>query len=611
MTQVHTEFTSDSDDLMRAYKKQAEAQAKELENLKQVASASKAAYEEASKQLKLVTNQQDKLAKAHDTEIAKLRQVANVSKESAEKSKAAYDELKKKMKEVGDEQEKAFGAGLVGKITTAAAGYITLSTALQAVNGELQRKRDLEKGASEAFSDVAEAHRASMVNLGPVSDAERARAMAFSKQTSVETGIPLRDVYMAESEAFSARGDLKPEEAQQAVRVAGRVTKDPSGLTALSAGLMDVPALTGTTDPMQNLGFLTAVQSFSRTKRNESISQFMVPAAIGVQAHGGSAQDAMALITAIGNSSKDPEGRVSSTAALQLAKQLGKMFPDKSTAEAIGVLQNDPKMAKRFLDKASFEAKPEPFIRDMILNKDSPTARDYARIQRDLPTPTEAGKQGQALIAAIGRETVQTVDTAKRSGDRSIEMGNLSNPRGALTGNINADIDKLMSQSGEGYIGGVGRNFSAWLHESLGGEDRNDIQMRDLRKRVRELRRGTPLIGGGEAPASQERLDAAKVLDDYYQDQQKALGRISRGVEVVSPLGETARFGGLRAEAPTPGYAAPANNARNADTQQLANGMTTMVQLQKEANAIATRQLEAAQSRKPSPVPMTDGGEPR
>ncbi|MBC7855917.1 MAG: hypothetical protein IAF94_21015, partial [Pirellulaceae bacterium] len=284
--------------------------------------------------------------------------IANAEKYRAklEAAQKAGKETGKAVKDGADAGSSAIG-GMIGKLGGMVAGYVSLEAGIQLVNAALQDQIDLQEKVANVQKTGADAERALLRNLGNISKTQQADVLAQIAGISKSSGVSHDVLKSAAAEAVSARGNLTIPQALAHMGQAARIAPEsPSELAASSRALMNIASITGSEDPKRNMAFLTDLMAQSPTSKLSDISQNALPGIAGVMGFGGTAEEAGGLTTVMASAMKDASMASSSTAAIQLARQV-KDFTPGGPAEDIAFLQKNPAVRDAFLAKASFEAK--------------------------------------------------------------------------------------------------------------------------------------------------------------------------------------------------------------------------------------------------------------
>lgn len=373
--------------------------------------------------------------------------------------KEKLGQLGRESEKVGRQQEGMLTSG-VQKLAGMAAGWVSVSSALQLANAELRAHIELQDRASSTQTQAANTQIKFLRNLGMVSGGERQAAIDRIGQISQRTGVTQRDLNLAASTAVSARGDLSIGQSLDAVEMAARIAPEDVGeLTSVAGGLLDISSLTKTADMRHNAGFMTSLAAQARVTNLQSVSQNLVPGAIGVAARGGSAEEAAALVATLTSGMKDATGAMSGTAAIQLANQLATFTPAKgeSTAERLRHLQNNPALARAFLAQASFEQKSLASVENLLgLGRDRSLADLYERNITSFGDPTAMASNAEQFIAGIQGVDIQQRAARERSIARRSETADLANVAGADESQAIGIMDRALQDAGFG----VGRRWN-------------------------------------------------------------------------------------------------------------------------------------------------------
>lgn len=270
-----------------------------------------AAYE------KLLRNQQRLL----DASVA-------IATESRKQSKAATGGL--------DDQTAAsrrLSSGLddvVGSLGRMAAGYASIQGAVNLANKEIQQHIKLQLEASNAQQGMAKPRADLLQNLGNISPAELKKVQAGIDKLAVQ-GLGSRETLTSAYGALvSASPNLTNEKRLETMQVATQFSPQPENVEATAAGLADMSKVTGSDNPMENLGVLQSAQSKSRIIRAPALLKNVIPAAINIRQFGDSPEEALALPLALGNAVNDASGEQTRTASQQGAGQLHEFFSDEA-----------------------------------------------------------------------------------------------------------------------------------------------------------------------------------------------------------------------------------------------------------------------------------------
>jgi len=272
--------------------------------------------------------------------------------------------------------------GTLGKFTGAIAGVGGVvggvSLAARQLYVEFQRIKELQQTDADKQVEFEHTIVQAVRNAGGLFDGAEIKDIALGLEK--ETGVAPVKIAEAISSALSARGATNKGQAQEAIDATRASLKFAPELSAENSAFVagagiDISKRFGF-DPEESIGFLQNVGSLARVTDLNSLAQNVAPAVNNLSQFGNTGQEAGSLVSAITQGVGDFTGRMSGTAAVQLAKQIRDRGIGDSTSSGIELLQNDEKLRKKFLEggvfdgkkfpKASFEAKADPTIRDLL-----------------------------------------------------------------------------------------------------------------------------------------------------------------------------------------------------------------------------------------------------
>ena len=448
---------------------------------------------------------------------AMTRQMQKLREENAKlrgESKRSSDEFK-----LG--AESALGA--IGRM---AAGYLTVQAALQAVNTELERKRRLEKEAADAQVDYATAEQQLLNNLATATREETRQALDAVGRISRQEGIAPAQVALALSNAVSARGNLPVESAIQAVELSSRVAGLDAGSSQVLAGaILDAAAATGQTDAQQNLGYILGIAANARLTDLGGVGRNLVPATAALRSFGDDPRQAAALAAAATFPFGDASGEKTRTAIINFGQDLQKFLPELgSTAERIALLQNDEAQREKFLKGATFEAFAAEPLKNLLRDRQSSFAQNFARLLREPGLVPENAAANAAELIAKQSGSAAIAAARSRGALQSFEtLGQLGNVEGGRAGVLREQLFQTLEQSGGlGPLDRFGLNYVLAQSDILdllgiGGEGVESIFQGEVGRRIRQLR--NPTVEGTvrpRAPTAQE-TETANRLEELQQ----------------------------------------------------------------------------------------------
>lgn len=213
--------------------------------------------------------------------------------------------------------------GVLTQLGSMVSVYGTIKTAVMAVNDQIKAQIDLQKKAADAQSSMAMPRASLLQNLGGNVSPQEIAEVKQTIDLAAQKGYGQRDVLTTGyGELASATPTMTQKERQEAFMLAARYAPQPELAGVVASGIGDAMSLTGSRDPLENLGLIAATARESRSVTPQAVAQFMVPAAANIKAnYGDSASESMALVLALQDASKDAEGRTSSTMAIEMATQ--------------------------------------------------------------------------------------------------------------------------------------------------------------------------------------------------------------------------------------------------------------------------------------------------
>ena len=389
-------------------------------------------------------------------------------------------------------------------------GAMSAADATDLLNEGLALTSDLLKQVAERQDKVAgtqrsaaDAQRAFLRNLGNVSESTRQSAITQIAAIGERTGVRQSMLFDAASTAMSARGATDPVEALRAVEMAARVAPESVGeMSSFAGALLDAKSLTKQKDMEANLGFLVGMQGQARVTTLGQVAQNLVPGAIGVQGYGGTPAEAGALVTTLTQAMKDATGATSSTAAIQLAKQLEEFKAtakiEGGTDDRIRALQQNESLRTQFLEKASFDAKAGIPVRE-LLTPGTETAKLFEQNIGGIPSGRAAVDEARRFLAGINAPDLQRAAAFERRSEQEIENLQIDDFRSGDASRIRRRVDSLLVESG------AHAPSMPWTLGWVGGRDPLDTAEQLLRGRSGNIR----MFGGEDyQTAAAAKMDA-------------------------------------------------------------------------------------------------------
>lgn len=436
---VQFKFTGDDKDVARALERMEKkynaliaATKKGTDETKKMADAAKKAFDDTR------TPMERYKAKLEELRIL-LKQGAIDAETFGRASKKAADELGKADKSSG---------GMVANALKSVAALTSVSGVLATINNELQRKIELEKASADKQAERAKLTREALINLGTASPAERKEIFSGIAGISTRTGVKQSDLLASLPGLTSGQGGLDTKGMLGAAEMAARIAPhDLETMSSVALGLENTASLTGTSDMAENMGFQLGLGRRSQVKSLKGINEYVIPGAIGVKGHGGSAEEAAAFVTALGIGMKDSEGRVQSTAGSSAAKQLADFLPMLDTYKwdehgrrkldrrGTGLASNDERIAymraneearMQFMAQGSFEQRAFIPTRD-ILTPGTEVARMYDVVKNEIPKGKAAALTTKDFISTLETDAGQVDAASVRGVEAGVEKMQIGN----------------------------------------------------------------------------------------------------------------------------------------------------------------------------------------
>jgi hypothetical protein len=453
---------------------------------------------------------------------------------------AGLTEQMRKMRDDGSRgaKEQASSFDKMGSsLATVAMRYVSVGAAAAAITAELRDQMQLQRELARFQETAAGSQIKLLRNLGVVSAQERAKVLAEITEISRRTGVTEQNLFLAASNAVSAKGGLSNLQALQSVEMAARVAPEDVGeLTGVAGGLLDTSSLTGTADARRNLAFMVALQEQSRVTNIRGIATQTVPGAIGVKGFGGTSEEAAALVATLSNAMKDQGGEKSKTAAIALAQQLEAQLPAEdtfafdakgrrkmaapgtglaSTEERIRRLQEDGELRERFLATATLDMKEAIVPMRDLLTKGSPTSQLFQQNIAKLNAGTPPEKADE-LIAGIQGIPVQQLADLQRRSVAGPQRAMLANIPGGAQGAAYGAVDTALEQSGHGWMSRSFERFLMSLRPALTGKTPAEVGIERLES-LQYARLEETEEGRAQLKVLREQLEVLKGLQALSQ----------------------------------------------------------------------------------------------
>jgi hypothetical protein len=395
---------------------------------------------------------------------------------------------------------------------------------------EIQEFREAQKTSADKQLEVAPMQRAAILNLGddPTMSPEQlnVRADALSKQRK----LPLAKVYDILSNTLSSRGALTSEDAIKAADVAAEASPY-AGTTEIAGSVLDMQNRYGGSAE-QMMGINLGTQQASRVKDTASFAKNVVPTIVQLGGFGDSVEESSRLVAALSTAMNDLEGRQSSTAAEQLAKQLAIALPDqKNTTERFKFLQTEAgakDRTKLFGDgkgkkgTLSFESGAYVAMNELVASGDNQTKRAYQAAAAAIPTLEKAETYYRDTIGRVNRQTLQLQSEFDRTIKIAAEQGSVNNLEGARASMAREGLDTALKQSGDGFVSRFITARQMDVAEFTGSATPSEFATQTLEKKASRLRAGKNYEGNIIGPTAEE-LKIADSLSSLSQ----AMGKLT------------------------------------------------------------------------------------
>lgn len=314
-------------------------------------------------------------------------------------------------RKTGKNQFSGFNKGAkaaVKNLASMAAGYFSIQGAIQLLNAELEKKRQLEDGARVAALRVADAESQVIKNIGISNpDVDKDVVQRFindvkgiQADTGFQSAAPLLNAAAATLSATG--GDLK--RTVGILRSSAPLFKDePEALVEAASRIGDVIDASGA-NAKDSTGLILSAMSQFRIINLKQLSQVApaIKGAVKTQANVDpkqAAREAAAAFAAIGNQAGDAEGAVTKTAVIGLAGALKRNFEidqqkfEQLRSQGVGIADARKQSALSFVQRLDLAQATGERIADAI-NKGIQPAESDAATMKDL---LSKGFEGQTL----------------------------------------------------------------------------------------------------------------------------------------------------------------------------------------------------------------------
>jgi hypothetical protein len=465
------------------------------------------------------------------------------------KNQAALQKLGEKGEKAGED----ISTGIDKSVESLTEFTTVAGLAAAGLKAIVKQYDDLKKRQDEAArrqTTNAAAEKKALINLGDdpklSGDQYRKRIAKIAEKTGADT----RDLHLAASSAFSAKGQLSSERALESVEEAAMLfPEDPAALETMAGASLDLqkknPNMTG----KQATGFMAALQGASRVKNLDQLAKNIVPAVVATQNFGDTEEQAGELAAGMSQALGDFSGEITKTATVQLASQLNDSLHKHkeltSTQERIEFIQknpNSPEARKLFARKGEGmlhgEAQTLPAMRAM-LTAGSKEADQLAAAKAAVPSAANAEAERDKLLKRIGESPLQQLADEERMLEAHANKGFLADKEGGRISVNRAGLGKNLDAAGVGFLG---RGAAELLFEAdvAMGDRPEEAASKQYRKAARQIRGEQSMIPGALEPNAREneqagslealadKLDALIKLQD---ENNKIASGIEKGVD--------------------------------------------------------------------------------
>jgi len=358
----------------------------------------------------------------------------------------------------GARQALAFAGALTG-VGTAAGAIMAIVRQLKA---EYEALRARQERAANAQVTLAEAR--SMATLQRPAEISAQQLEGMVGRISGASGLTQADVWRGLPGPLSAMGSATPAQFESAMTLGARIRARAGqgfDMGTFVGGTLDIMRATGVQEARQGLGFVRQFGTAARMEDVQSQVRALAPALTAGMEAGASPEQVAELLAYISQRTADPEGMLSSTAAINLMMATQKpvvprtilgrqkfFLPEGATYdERIAALRSayqgaDEATRVQILSKIGGRAKTKGAIMGFL--GEAPGAMgELAAAQGRIGAPTAPGLGGltDQLLSEIEAAPVQTVRLA---GQQAQERMQLLNEQAAMAAEVRNQIDALI-----------------------------------------------------------------------------------------------------------------------------------------------------------------------
>lgn len=386
------------------------------------------------------------------------------------KLKEQNSELARESKKSGDEQERGADR-IVGKLTSVAAGYMSVSAAIGVATRALRDYEEQSRRANEA-QKIGGLERVSRIRNTPagMNDDLITRQL---EAINLNTGVPLGELELGAGMIFSRMPAGMQNRAIPMLGAAARMSPE-SGETAAALGATALgfsPFARG----VSNEGLLGFVQQGANVASVSDVAMFaenVGTTAQSLSAFGDNLEQSMELSAAFTRLGFDITGKRSGTGLTEIAKKLATSVPEAgSTAGRLEFLMGNRKRAEEWFDEhgSSLPSRLYGSMQTMLLDPNSEARKNYLRAKSEIFTPGAETEAAYAdIVSKLGSDQVVQAAVGERRGQAAIDQLNRSRRGDALSLEAREITEKTLASMGVGYIPRSLISTDMYL-QSLGG----------------------------------------------------------------------------------------------------------------------------------------------
>ena len=417
-----------------------------------------------------------------------------------------------------------FAVGMAGVGSAAAA----LTTVVERIKAEYQNMVARQKGAADTQVDFETQLATTIRNIGPTMTGPEVKdmVMKLSREAVAEPAKAAKVL----GDVASAKGvEAGTDDAKEVYKTSLATMRFAPELSAddqsrLAGTTMDIQKATGY-DARQALGLASLTGGFARVTDLKSLADNVMPGAIKMMnLGGGSMVQNAALESALTQGIIDPTGEVSSTAGINLAKELRERMPKlPDTFARLEEIQKNPHLMQAFLqgskgawrkygskttDAADLgRGQGIPAI-EQLLRGQGTAWDEFQKASRGLGDQAAAGQEFDRSIRSV--DAVTMASRLKRTIGSSVKGQQILDEQGGQTSILREGLMEMFQASGQSALA---QDVDKVLFEGqtlAGGQLPAAVASERLRARAGELREDQYISGGGDASTGYSAYRAPK-----------------------------------------------------------------------------------------------------